>query len=90
MCLGQLSKLREAFASSQVTVTLDSHDQEALLDMGVDVDVPVDSVLMQEAQHHQQVSMLFIPSTKPSEGTLGASADRGQLSRYVDPCTVCI
>jgi len=50
MHLGQLSKLREAFAASKVTITLDSRDQEALLDREGDTHVPSDSVLVQEVQ----------------------------------------
>lgn len=60
MYLGQLSKLREAFAASKITVTLDSRDQEALLDREGDKDVPSDSVLVQEVQLHRQVRMFVL------------------------------
>jgi len=63
MYLGQLSKLREAFAASKVTVTLDSRDQEALLDREGDTDVPSDSVMVQEVQLHRQVRILSYQST---------------------------
>ena len=64
MYLGQLSKLREAFAASKVTVTLDSRDQEALLDREGDTGVPSDSVVVQELQLHQQVRMLSYPTNE--------------------------
>ena len=57
MYLGQLSKLREAFASSRVTVTLDSRDQEALMDKEGDKDA-VESVVVQDVQLHRQVRFL--------------------------------
>ena len=62
MYLGQLSKLREAFASSRVTVTLDDRDQEALLDREGDKDAVggSDSVVVQDVQLHHQVRMLLI------------------------------
>jgi hypothetical protein len=68
MYLGQLSKLREAFAACKVSVTLDSRDQEALLDREGDTDVPNDSVLVQEVQLHQQVRLPPHPQMKPSYG----------------------
>jgi len=57
MYLGQLSKLREALASSRVTVTLDSRDQEALLDREGDRGAvgASDSVVVQDVQLHRQV-----------------------------------
>lgn len=58
MYLGQLSKLREAFASSRVTVTLDSRDQEALMDREGDKDGASDSVGAQDVQLHRQVRFL--------------------------------
>ena len=58
MYLGQLSKLREAFASSRVTVTLDSRDQEALMDREGDKDGASDSVVVQDVQLHRQVRFL--------------------------------
>ena len=62
MYLGQLSKLREAFASSRVTVTLDDRDQDALLDREGDKEAVVakDSVVLQDVQLHHQVRMLLI------------------------------
>ena len=84
MYLGQLSKLREAFAACKVTVTLDSRDQEALLDRDGDADVPSDSIVVQEVQLHQQVRMLSYLSISHLMETIGVSADRGQLSRYFD------
>lgn len=61
MYLGQLSKLREAFASSRVTVTLDDRDQAALLDKEGDKDTTDarDSVV-QDVQLHRQVRMLLV------------------------------
>jgi len=61
MYLGQLSKLREAFAACKVTVTLDSRDQEAL-DREGDAGVPSDSALIQEIQLNRQVRMPPYPS----------------------------
>ena len=62
MYLGQLSKLREAFASSRVTVTLDDRDQAALLDREGDKEAvgAKDSVVVQDVQLHHQVRMLLI------------------------------
>jgi len=62
MYLGQLSKLREAFAASRVTVTLDSRDQEALLDREGDKDAvgASGSVVVQDVQLHHQVRMLLL------------------------------
>jgi hypothetical protein len=62
MYLGQLSKLREAFASSRVTVTLDSRDQEALLDKEGDKDTAEtsDSAVVHNVQLHHQVRALLI------------------------------
>lgn len=63
MYLGQLSKLREAFASSRVTVTLDDRDQEALLDKEGDKDtVGTSDLVVQDVQLHRQVRMLLILS----------------------------
>lgn len=58
MYLGQLAKLREAFAACKVTVTLDSRDQDALIDREKDTDTPSDSVLVQEVHLNRQVRML--------------------------------
>ena len=57
MYLGQLAKLREVFASSRVTVALDSRDQEALMDKEGDRDAinACNSVVVQDVQLHQQV-----------------------------------
>ena len=62
MYLGQLSKLREAFALSRVTVTLDDRDQAALLDREGDKEAVVakDAVVLQDVQLHHQVRMLLI------------------------------
>ena len=65
MHLGQLSKLREAFAACKVTITLDSRDQEALLDREGDTDVPNDSVLVQEVQPQRQVRTLSPSVMRP-------------------------
>jgi len=88
MYLGQLSKLREAFAACKVTVTLDSRDQEALLDREGDADVPNDSALVQEIQLNRQVRMPPYPSHGHLMEILGASADRGQLSGCVGGFTI--
>jgi len=60
MYLGQLSKLREAFASSRVTVTLDSRDQEALMDREGDKGTvgASNSVVVQDVQLNHQVRLL--------------------------------
>lgn len=57
MYLGQLAKLREAFASSRVTVTLDGRDQQALLDREGDRDATRenDPVAVQDVQRPRQV-----------------------------------
>ena len=62
MYLGQLSKLREVFASSRVTVALDDRDQAALLDREGDKEAveAKDSVVLQDVQLHHQVRMLLI------------------------------
>lgn len=65
MYLGQLSKLREAFASSRVTVTLDDRDQAALLDKEGDKEGNKDTVgesdsVVQDVQLHRQVRMPLI------------------------------
>jgi hypothetical protein len=67
MYLGQLSKLREAFAASRVTVTLDSRDQEALLDREGDGDATKenDKVVVQDVQLHKQVRWLSTFMTQP-------------------------
>lgn len=65
MYLGQLSKLREAFASSRVTVTLDSRDQEALMDREGDKGAvgANDSVVVQDVQlHHQVIAFIVVKS----------------------------
>ena len=62
MYLGQLSKLRDAFAACKVTVTLDSRDQEALVDREKDTDAPSDSVTVQEVHLNRQVSILRHPA----------------------------
>jgi len=58
MHLGQLAKLCEAFTACKVTITLDSRDQEALLDKEGDTYVASDSVLVQEVQPQRQVRTL--------------------------------
>jgi hypothetical protein len=71
MYLGQLAKLREAFAACKVTVTLDDRDQEALLDREGDANTPSDLVTVQEVQLHQQVRMLsYLTNEPPSYANL--------------------
>jgi hypothetical protein len=90
MYLGQLSKLREAFSACKITVTLDSRDQEALLDREGDTDVPSDSVTGtgSSSPSTSKNAALALPQWSHLIETIGASADRGQLSGYVDEFTV--
>jgi hypothetical protein len=85
MYLGQLSKLREAFAASKVTVTLDSRDQEALLDRESDGDATKenDKVVVQDVQLHKQVRWLSRFMTQPPDRSSGTVADSRQLPRHV-------
>ena len=71
------SKLREAFASSRVTVTLDRRDQEAPLDSEGDNDAAGTSGLLvvQDVQLHRQVRMLPIFSATGSSSISDILAD---------------
>ena len=82
MYLGQLSKLREAFSACKITVTLDSRDQEALLDREGDKDAPSDSVTVQEVHLNRQVRMLsYPPIIGPSNGDSRCSCGLWTITR---------